>query len=403
MFGMHVQRLLVRLIGALGALVLGLAGWLSGVTWLDVQPVSQPPPWAAVDANGRLVLYVQGQAQPLPGVGGVTVGSLPVLAPDGRRVALICEDAGVVVVRVVAIADGTAIDVYRDTGHVPQGVQWSPDAQYLAFRVDGGMETVVAVADGSHPAQTVARGAPAFFDWHPDSGHLLIHAGGEGRNGGVVALYSLATEQTTILHTDSGPFQAPQWNAVGDGYFYVRDPQSTVDRELAAPRAQVVEQYRDGRVTLIADEGDADIRLFANPVSADVAYIVATADSQRLVWWDGGARHVLSEEIPLLAFWAPDGRALAALVPVDMTQLQWVRIGAVTQQSERSAPFVPSPLFASVVQAGDVTTYTPWSTDAQWLLTPAEGRVMGIRVHGAPKVVSLGDGEFGMWLTAVEE
>jgi|GEM_PF-1785886 len=402
MFGMHMQRLLLRIIVILGAFVLGLAGWIYGVTWLGVT-TSVPPAWVAVDAAGQLVLYRQGQRHPLPQANGIDVGALPVLAPDGRRVAFICEDdAGVVVVRVVAIADGTAIDVYRDVGHVPQGVQWSPDGKYLALRVDGGMESVVVATDGRLPAQTVARGAPAFFDWHPDSRHLLIHAGGVGRSGGVVALYALDTQQTTILHTDSGNFAAPQWNARGDGYFYVRDPQRLTEQSPSV-RAQVVEQFRDGRMTVIADEGDADVRLYANPTTEGIAYIVATAESQRLVYWDGGARHVLRDDIPLVAFWAPDGRDLAALIPVDAQQLQWVRMRVDSAQSERYAPFVPSALFARAVQAGDVATYMPWSADAQWLLTPAATHVVGMRVHDGPDAIPLGDGVFGMWLTAIEE
>lgn len=400
---MHMHRLLVRIIVTLSALVLALVVWISGVTWFGGQPISTPPAWMTVDATGQLALYRDGQSQPLAPVGGIDMGVLPVLGPDARHVALIVEDAGVVVVRVVTLANGAITDVYRHAGHVPQGVQWSPDGAYLAFRVDGGMETVVVPADGRQPAQTVARGAPAYFDWHPDSRHLLIHAGGVGQEGGVVSLYALDTQQSTVLHTDCGYFEAPQWNAAGDGYFYVRNPQRYADDPQQPARAQVVEQYRDGRMTIVADEGNADIRLFANPSMVGVAYIVATAESQQLIYWDGRERHILRDDIPLVAFWAPDGRALATLIPVDVRQLQWVYIDVTSQESVPTTPFVPSPLFAHAVQSGEVSTYTPWSADVQWLLTPAADDVRATRVHGAPSVISLGDGVFGMWLDAVEE
>src|SRR5690348_9864428 len=99
---------------------------------------------------------------------------------------------------------------------MPYYVNPSPDTRHVALLTPTpmvGLTLLFLDAEGRGPAQPVARGAPLFSAWSPQSDALLLHAGGE------LSLLELATAPATqtFARNHTG-YRVPAWAADGQSF-----------------------------------------------------------------------------------------------------------------------------------------------------------------------------------------
>lgn len=354
------------------------------------------PDWLAVTAEGELQLHRNGEVITLRRDALPDGYGLPVISPDGQFVAYARATDTTIALSVLTLTTGDIVDLYAVPGSVPLAFVWSPNSQFIAFLVDGGNVTYVAQRDGAAQLIQVARGAPSYMHWRPDSQMLLLHTGGIGRVGGMISTYDVVSDTITVISNDPANFQAPQWNNQGDGYYYVADPQPLANPN-DVPRAVITQQFLDGRSQIIADEGQATVRLMHAPQGDALAYIAATVDQRVLRIWRNQQLVTLADTEPLAAFWSPDARRIAVLVGRDDGQAEWHMVDVESGQRQILSAFVPSDMYIGYIRYFDAYTLSPWSTDGQWLLMSTSTVVQGQPTAGSA-VVPLGRGVFAVWM-----
>lgn len=354
------------------------------------------PDWLAVTTDGELQLHRSGEVVTLRRDALPEGFGLPVISPDGQFVAYARITDTTIALSILTLRTGDVIDVYAVPGSMPLAFIWSPNSQYLAFLVDGGNVAYVVRRDGTTPLTQVARGAPAYMHWRADSQVLLLHTGGIGRVGGMMSTYDVASDTITVISNDPANFQAPQWNNQGDGYYYVADPQPLANPN-DVPRAVITQQFLDGRSQIIADEGQATVRLMHAPQGDALAYIAATVDSRVLRIWRNQQLVTLADTEPLAAFWSPDASRIAVLVGREDGQAEWHIIDVRTGQRQVLSAFVPSEMYIGYIRYFDAYAISPWSIDSQWLLMATSTVVQGQPTSGSA-VVPLGRGVFAVWI-----
>lgn len=397
-----VQRLLIVIIAFTSVFIVAVGA----VLWLTVedpfdgmQIESAPkliPDWVAVTADGELQLHRNGEVMTLRQDALPDGYGLPVISPDGQFVAYARATDTTIALTVLALTSGSVNDVYAVPGSVPLAFIWSPNSQYIAFLVDGGNITYVARREGVVPYVQVARGAPSYMHWRPDSQVLLLHTGGVGRVGGTISTYDVVSDTMTVVSNDPANFQVPQWNNQGDGYYYVADPQPLANPN-DIPRAVITQQFLDGRSQIIADEGQATVRLMHAPQGDALAYIAATVDSRVLRIWRNQRLMTVADTVPLAAFWAPEGLRLAVLVGREDGLVEWHLIDVESGRRQVLSAFMPSAMYINYIRYFDAYTISPWSPDGQWLLMSTDTVIQGYPVAGRT-VVPLGRGEFAVWM-----
>lgn len=399
-----LQRMLVGIIGIMGAVVIVLAG---AVLWFLVlrpaETVSAPTAptlmtdWVAVTPNGELQWHHNGQTRILRTDVATHTATLPVLAQDGTQIAFVRAVGAQMAVSLLSLADNRVTDVYVDVLQPVSMLHWSPDGTYIAFVVDSNT-VYVAPSSAQTAAVRIAYGAPAFLDWNPDSLRLLVKIGGIGRDGGMLGVYDVRDNRIHDAHTDVGDFHSAQWDVRGDGYFYVADAATRSDSQ-DAPQAVVRYQHNDGTVTTIAEEGPATIRLLPAPQGDQLAYIVSRSDERLIRIWRNGSVVTVADNSPLTAWWSPNARQLACLTVVDDTQLQWQVIDVLDGTTRTLSTFAPNDAMIDVLHYFDGTAYTPWSADGQWLMTITNDIVQAQAISGGG-VVPLGPGTYAQWAPA---
>ena len=389
-----LQRILLIFIGVMMLVVVIVAGALAWV-WTRT-PLPTPAAaqvmtdWLAVTADGQLQLHTNGQTRTLRTDAYADAPTLPVLSTDGTRIAYVRVSGNQRAVSVLTLSTGTIVDMYASSMQVVHMLRWAPDDQHVGFIVDTDM-VMVAPSDGRTSAIDIARGAPAFLDWSPDSQHLLVRVGNLGRDGGMLGVYSVVDNQIHMTKTDVGDFQAARWDNQGTGYYYVVD-----DVSQTSPQMRIRYQKLDGSYSDIVNEGESTIRLLPAPNGAALAYIVSRQNERLLRVWQDNKITTIADNSPLTAWWSPDGRMLACLVVVDDTHVQWELIDAATGTRRTLSTFAPNAAMIDVLHYFDGTAYTPWSADGQWLMTITNDIVQAQAVAGGG-VVPLGPGIYAQW------
>lgn len=397
-----VQRLLivVIVITSLFIVVMGAVLWATIDRPLNLLNASRSPKlipdWVAVTTEGALQMHRDGTVTTLRSDALPEGYGLPVVSPNGQYIAYARVTDTTIALTVVTVGTGDIVDIYAVPGSVPLAFIWSPNSQYVAFLVDGGNVTYVGVRDGTVPPTVVARGAPSYMHWRADSQMLLLHMGGVGRVGGMISTYDVARDQVTVTRNDPANFQAPQWNNQGDGYYYVADPAPEANPN-DVPRAVITQQFLDGRSQIIADEGQATVRLMHAPTGDALAYIAATVDQRVLRIWRNQQLMTLLDTEPLAAFWSPDAQYIAVLVGRDDGQAQWQIINVETGQRQVLTAFVPSEMYVGYIRYFDAYTVSPWSPDGEWIIMSTATIVQGQPMSGSA-VVPLGRGIFAVWM-----
>jgi TolB protein len=343
---------------------------LAGIPSGNLSPTPRPARLVALDASGGLATMdgEGGTVVPYPAPG--VEFQFPAWSPDGTHVAAIGLHGGSGGVYVFAVpppgsagavgmspggtalasaaaplrSAGVATDepgvIYRSADRQPFYLYWTPDSRQVAFLTSepAGIALRIAPADGSVPAATIRQGAPLYWDW-VDQGRLLAHIGGSGVDAfvGEVGLDGTPNDATVITPGTSiapGPSISPGTSPAPDIVFppgTFRAPVVSRDDRYRAyvqvtngARQEIVLQARNGSSTRTLAVAGATALAF-DPTGNSLAY-VAPADSAaqptslpagplRLTDPSGSSRTLLGGTV-VGFFWAPDGKTIAALVPV---------------------------------------------------------------------------------------
>lgn len=247
------------------------------------------------------------------------VANWPTWSPTGDRVAFFQYALANAEVRAaslcVATADGSRVaDVYRTTGDGLICMAWAPDGRRIAVLVQEANRLYLRVVDssGEQPPITVAQGAPVYFAWQPDSRGLVVHVGVEGLVAGEtrilwVRLEGGSSSSVPFRGAPAPGFRAPAWSHRLNGATVAFDgddeaviavqggPQEEPDVLAHSRLAPAFAWNAEGSALAFADRTTET----PGPYSGISVYQLE----------DRGVRK-LTDEPTLTFFWCPDGRRI---------------------------------------------------------------------------------------------
>ncbi|HZQ35588.1 MAG TPA: hypothetical protein VFD32_06620 [Dehalococcoidia bacterium] len=260
---------------------------------------------------------------------------------------------------------------------MPYYVNPSPDARHVALLTPTpmvGLTLLFLDARGRGPAQPVARGAPLFSAWSPQSDALLLHAGGE------LSLLELATAPATqtFARNHTG-YRVPAWAADGNSYVVCAPD---------GPRFSLQRFDRSGKQFGALAES-ASTAAFAWSPDGGLVALAQLLPSQppryanlRLVNADGSGERRARCGGCLAFLWSPSGEYLAVLLPAPRDgHAAWLVLDRDGLPVKRFPPFEPSPEFSMAIAFFDqyALSHRIWSADGTRLL--ACGRM---QLNGTP-------------------
>lgn len=263
----------------------------------------------------------------------------PAPAPDGSAVAFVRVDVdGAAVqqtVQVAAMRDGAVRDIDVVQGANVPYVDWSSDGGMLAYLAIAGADAAIRVAplDGGAVFE-VQRGAPAYWNWNPQSRTMLTHVGGRARDVDDPAAVSevqfdAGEPQAEPLAVLPGQFQAPQ---------YAPDGQHTMYAVNTGPSDLLIVGDAEGMPKCVLTRLDVGAFFSWSPDGVHVAMIdvsspaAQTAPVRVFDVRDGSSRTVHRDA--LMFFWAPSGDRLAVVSAVQGETTS--KLSAPAAQGEQS-------------------------------------------------------------------
>jgi TolB protein len=409
---MSTRRLLWAMVGVLSIVILVAGAGVAALAYLRLSRAT-PEQLLVLGSDKRLLLLDAsgGQRVLAEGTGGGF--RYPTIAPDGRRIAYISEDANGLALYSLNLATDTRTELYRSSENPPLYATWSPDGDHISFLSNlsgGGLGVNIVLADGSRQSDLIGTTpGSSYFAWRPDGDMLLLHMGGSSFQNGTVATYRPDNNQPVQQLADPGLFQAPAWSSDGTQFFYVAQPPIS-----GAPSIEAVESVltrvsaSGGAPTTLASEKMVEMRFTRAPTSDDIAYITVGPDgfgALKLVGAAGGAARTLSREgehIPAF-FWSPDGAQIAYLTFVPqqsgLPRLTWHVVARAGGTVRDLAEFVPSQDFVALLSYFDAYSFAfdLWSPQGDRLVYGADDGVYVLDL-GSGKAERRADGVLGMWV-----
>jgi hypothetical protein len=194
---------------------------------------------------------------------------------------------------------------------IPHYANWSPRGDLLSFAAPAtdGLGLFITDADGAYSADAIRHGGPLFSAWRSDGEALAIHVGSD------LEVYFPGSRDRLAVSSRAVGFRTPVW--VGESLVYVVpagskaslvswDAAARAETELARFESSGVLQGRPGSSDVsVALSDDGDSGAFGG------LWLVDTARP-------GSAPRQVSRDPFVSAFWAPDGKAVALIVPTQM-------------------------------------------------------------------------------------
>ena len=294
----------------------------------------------------------------------------------------------------------------------PHYVYWSPDSTQLAFiaPTQAGLALFIGDSAGDEGPVLVDGGAPLYFHWARDSNSLLIHTRAEVK----LAQKPYVGAPETIRIT-TAPFRAPALSPDGNNFAYIQDAETgtglfvaEVDGETdGAPVLEVgplsaFAWSPDGQELAVADQNGETIPFYQQ-------LMVVSADGKEV--------QTIGEGSILAFYWSPLGDKLAWVVADQETRtFDWMVTDRTGEDSRSLFRFRPSSDTFTMLTFFDQYAYShsPWSPDGTQLVvagkvdpssgrsngqTPTGDRVFVLQARGsrAPREIATGTLAFWSW------
>ena len=293
----------------------------------------------------------------------------PTWAPDGEKLAAsratVTGNTIQLALEVVDTTTGLTTRIYEnepETNFVARGaphyMYWSPDSSRLAFIASTPLELALFIKQPGDlgPPSPLLGGGPLYFSWLTDSDQLLVHRAGEL----LLASLSGAPSGPELLSASAVGFNAPAISPDGDRFAFVADgtvqlatlepagvPAKTV-LNVGFPAA--ITWSPNGQEVAVADRSDPTASTFERVVVVD---------------GDGISRSLIDE--PILAFfWSPNGeKILYAAFDQQERSLTWKYVLTSGGDPVELVTFVPSSEFFTLIGFFDQYGYSNsiWSPD----------------------------------------
>ena len=319
--------------------------------------------------------------------------SWPTWSPDGTKIATshvqVFEGQAQIFVEVVDFESARAEKVYENqvaapiARGAPHYLYWSPDSRYLSFLAVAPEGQTLFIKDTWDQTEAVAleTGAPLYFHWAADSESLLIHDGPEVKlaskpfgPGNPRLAIGTGEFRSPALSPDGKLFAYPQSIESAGSVFVapVSDPRNEVKVLSVGPRV-AFSWSPDGQELAIIDQEDLGNDIY---------------QQLRVVSADGSKLRTVAEG-PILAFyWSPQGDKLAWVVlDSESRTFEWNVADSAGGPAVQLFRYRPSNDAFLMLAHFDQYAYShsPWSPDGSRLVVAGiEGQPLGQGNGAAP-------------------
>lgn len=276
---------------------------------------------ALTDPTGRQVTPITTDAFVSENGQAGRIYQFPAFSNDGRYVAFVSlstlEDFDGITstVHVAPVSGGMITDLYSTSEWNIPYVDWSPDANLLAFLTISARDGAIRVVprDGGD-VSIFDTGSPTYWHWRADSRAMVTHLGGRATTRGranvsVIEANGVVKGAQTVIEELPGAFQSPHWSPDGRHVLFVAYTGGQDELVLADSRGKPI-------CSLEFVEGSA---YFAWSPDGRYVAVLDTVPSPQgipvpaaLMVYDlsAGTSNVVHDDASMF-FWSPDGKKLA--------------------------------------------------------------------------------------------
>ena len=290
---------------------------------------------------------------------------------DGESVGFTLEVVDVLTGETSAIYDNdpNTMPIARNAPHY---IYWYPDSKRLTFiaATITGLSLFSSIPEEGRNVTRLAGQGPLYFSWASDSSSILIHREMELL---IAHLDRDGIGSPQLLGTTSMGFRTPAFSPDASKITYVAEDGERDVLYIAETGSVRGDQggLQGSDARPILDVGQSSAFLWS-PTRDEIA-VVDTVDSTgpgydrlTIVGSDGSSKRTLVNE-PLLAFfWSPDGnRIIYVAFDAVNNNLTWKYIDRSGERSIRLVEFIPSTEFLTMITFFDQYAYSNsiWSPD----------------------------------------
>ena len=246
----------------------------------------------------------------------------------------------------------------------PHYMYWSPDSKRLAFIAATQTELAMYVTspgNGTEPEKLIGQG-PIYFAWSRDSGSLLMHRGPDLMR---ASFKGDSVEAPSPLLSVGFGFRTPAFSSDSSKIAYAgeddgADALFTADFNDRLTGSRAIMELGPSAAFLWSPTAD-EIAVAETFSSTTQLY-----DRLTLVSSDGSSRRVLADELVLAFFWSPTGEKIV-YVSFDQSDqsFSWKYVERSGGDAVELTEFVPSADFFTYLTFFDQYTYSNsiWSPD----------------------------------------
>ena len=268
----------------------------------------------------------------------------------------------------------------------------------------------VVSPDDPESRRVVARGAPLYFGWSPDSSRLVIHQRDR------LLLYDVADRETRDLGRSGFTYRVPSFSPDGERIAYVK--------QLEGAPTLVVRNLANGDELPLA-AAQEEIAFAWSPRGGSLAVAVRSSPLSAFydgVWTydvEGDGRRRLVQGRVMAFFWSPNGDKLAVIrATADFPPLEWIVASPDEDNTQVLDRFLPSRDWLIMLTFFDqyVWSHSPWSADGTHMAyagTTASGdggigppnpfQVFVADVSGETPPQAIAEGVLAFWVPGLVE
>ena len=301
--------------------------------------------------------------------------SWPAWSPDGQRLASfrfeVSSGQPTDGLYIFDVPTSRVLHVYKESGLRPIYAYWAPNSRQLGLLFGGrALSLGLWPTSGGQRPQTVAHGAPLYFNWRSDGQAVLVHAGGdrESESGHSVSMLNIESGERQLLSRSPAAFGPSSWSF--DGRWLAYSSQKK-DEEKSALMIAAGDGSQPESVAVVPDR----TALAWSPVQPLLAIATTSFvgdplfEEIRLFDVESGSMRTLIKDDFAAFFWSPDGtRILYAKRKLDRARWAWAVVELNGGKSIEVTNFTPSRPQTLVFQYFDqyALSHHLWSPDGQF-------------------------------------